>query len=182
MKRDSPRRAPPSFLRGQSPVGSSVERWGGGRIVLELCSYLSETVPPAELVTSVRGVVLTAGRVVVLRNRDGMHYLPGGRREPGESYLETLAREVREECGLALTEAEYLGFIHFRHLSPKPADYPYPYPDMYHLVYSVQSEGRVRSEDPDGYEEQAKLVMPPEAEQIDGMEFALGFLKRAVGR
>ncbi len=43
------------------------------------------------------------GRLLVARNhgRD-LFYLPGGRREPGETDSETLVREVREELGVAL--------------------------------------------------------------------------------
>ena len=35
--------------------------------------------------------------------------LPGGKREPGEEDLAALARELREELGVALTSAEWLG-------------------------------------------------------------------------
>ena len=43
------------------------------------------------------------GRLLVARNhgRD-LFYLPGGRREPGETDSETLVREVREELGVAI--------------------------------------------------------------------------------
>jgi len=127
------------FLSGKSPQATDIARWADGKIVLEVSSYIGTEVPPRDLVTSVRGVIVEAGHVVVLKNRDGRHYLPGGRLKSGEAYLEALTREIDEECGLELTGAEYIGFIHFRHRTLKPERYPYPYPDMYHLIYRVIS-------------------------------------------
>jgi ADP-ribose pyrophosphatase YjhB (NUDIX family) len=46
------------------------------------------------------------GRIVLVRKArgpyDGLLDLPGGSPEPGESQLETLRRELREECGVEL--------------------------------------------------------------------------------
>jgi 8-oxo-dGTP pyrophosphatase MutT (NUDIX family) len=54
-------------------------------------------------VEKVAWVLVRAGRLLVARNhgRD-LFYLPGGRREPGETDSETLVREVREELGVAI--------------------------------------------------------------------------------
>jgi 8-oxo-dGTP diphosphatase len=51
---------------------------------------------------SVKGVVLSEGRVLLLLNRRGEWDLPGGRPEPGEDHRAALIREVREETGLAV--------------------------------------------------------------------------------
>jgi 8-oxo-dGTP pyrophosphatase MutT (NUDIX family) len=49
-----------------------------------------------------RKAVLAAGdRVLLLRNPRGEWELPGGRPEPGERPADTVARELREETGLA---------------------------------------------------------------------------------
>jgi ADP-ribose pyrophosphatase YjhB (NUDIX family) len=119
-------------------------------------------------------------KVVVLTNVDGRHYLPGGRLEPGETYLEALGREIEEECGLHIDESELIGFIHFKHLTSRPINYPYPYPDMIHLVYLVKAAGEVRSGDSDGYEEAADLASPEMASTIEGTDFARPFLLRAA--
>ena len=48
-------------------------------------------------------VHLRDGRLLVARNRGRqLFYLPGGRREPGESHAETLVREAREELGVRI--------------------------------------------------------------------------------
>jgi 8-oxo-dGTP pyrophosphatase MutT (NUDIX family) len=52
---------------------------------------------------SVKGVLIHAGRVLLLRNERGEWDLPGGRPDPGEGHRAALEREVREETGLAVT-------------------------------------------------------------------------------
>ena len=51
---------------------------------------------------SAKGVVLHRGRVLLLSNRRGEWDLPGGQPDPGEAPRATVAREVREETGLAV--------------------------------------------------------------------------------
>lgn len=134
------------------------------------------------LVTSVRAVVVKGGRVVVLENRDGKHYLPGGRIEPGEDHLEALSREVNEECGLQVVDPEQIGFIHFHHRTPRPDQYPYPYPDMIHRVFVAEGRGELSCGDVDGYEVAAELMSPEAAAALEHTGFALPFLHRALAR
>jgi 8-oxo-dGTP diphosphatase len=58
---------------------------------------------PDEAINRLHLVAVTAeGEVVVCESADGLRFLPGGRREPGED-LDTLARrEAMEEAGLRL--------------------------------------------------------------------------------
>lgn len=49
-----------------------------------------------------KGVVIRQGRVLLLLNERGEWDLPGGRPDPGEDHCPALAREVREETGLAV--------------------------------------------------------------------------------
>lgn len=53
---------------------------------------------------NIRGIVLLEGRLVMQRGNDGVYKIPGGGVESGESYVETLKRELREEVGLVLIE------------------------------------------------------------------------------
>ena len=109
--------------------------WGDGHIQLRVRGYLSDMMPPLEYVTSSRAVVFRDGAVLVQRDRDSTHILPGGRRESGEPPEATLQRELLEESGWVVADPTLLGFLHFRHLTAKPPGYEYPYPDFVQVIY-----------------------------------------------
>src|SRR5215204_4568650 len=90
-----------AFLARHEADAVQIVAWGtaASPIPLRIAGYLSEELPPLEYVTSVRGVVFRGNRVLVMRNRDEVHVLPGGQREGGETLVETLQREVLEEAG-----------------------------------------------------------------------------------
>jgi ADP-ribose pyrophosphatase YjhB (NUDIX family) len=77
--------------------------WLGGAIRLRLEVYLTEEMAPLEYFTSVRAVLFTDKGCAVSRNADGVHVLPGGRREGNEDILGTLRREILEETGCSVT-------------------------------------------------------------------------------
>jgi 8-oxo-dGTP pyrophosphatase MutT (NUDIX family) len=68
---------------------------------------------PSPLILTVAAVIRdAAGRVLLVRKRDSQAFIqPGGKREPGEDSLATLARELAEELGVRLCaeRAERLG-------------------------------------------------------------------------
>ena len=79
--------APPSALRAPPPSDAGGrEGEGQGRGL--------------DHPTSIKGVVLHRGRVLLLANERGEWDLPGGRPDAGEDHRATLVREVREETGL----------------------------------------------------------------------------------
>ena len=51
---------------------------------------------------SIKGVLIHEGRVLLLLNERDEWDLPGGRPDAGEDHRAALAREVREETGLAV--------------------------------------------------------------------------------
>jgi len=57
---------------------------------------------------SVKGVVIRAGAVVLVKNRRGEWELPGGKLELGESPEGCVAREIEEELGLEVTPTTLL--------------------------------------------------------------------------
>lgn len=57
----------------------------------------------AALIDTVAWVRLEQGRILCARSRGkDVFYIPGGKREPGESDLQTLLREVEEELAVAI--------------------------------------------------------------------------------
>lgn len=52
--------------------------------------------------TSIKGVLIREGSVLLLLNERGEWDLPGGRPDPGEDHRTALRREVREEAGLVV--------------------------------------------------------------------------------
>lgn len=147
------------------PDAEDEDTWGALR--LRVHTYLTEQFPPLELVTSVRAVVLRGAEVLVVRDPTRQHVLPGGRREPAETLEQTLRREVLEETGWELGPPHLIGVIHFRHLTDRPPDYAYPYPDFLQLAYAVEAVRHVPLAQVSGdYELEARLCPLPEVEHL----------------
>lgn len=154
-----------SFLAAVKPFHRERRTWPNG-FDLDIASYLHDQEPPAEFVTSVRAVLVTPDGVAVLHNPDGSHILPGGRRENGESLLDTLGREVEEETRCRIDNPILLGFVHIRILSAKPDKYPYPHPDVLQVVYVARGlPGSFVGTDPDGWEESVEFVAPDDLKE-----------------
>ena len=66
----------------------------------------------AGIETIARGVCIVGGRLLLCRAKGGAStYLPGGHIEFGETGREALAREMREETGLAASAGRFLGVV-----------------------------------------------------------------------
>ena len=118
--------------------------WGDGEYHCRLDSYASPAELPDDFVGSVRCLVLVDDRIVVCTNADGKsHPWPGGRREPGESYVETGCREVHEETGWLLDPASLrqIGWLHFEHLLARPAMHRWDHADFLMTVYVGTAAG-----------------------------------------
>ena len=125
--------------------------WGDSQ--LEIRYYLGDRPPPLSLVTSVRAVLFRDRSVMVVQDHiETYHVMPGGRREPGETIDATLRREIMEETGWTVASHHPLGFAHFRHLTPRPVDYPYPYPDFAQLLFVAEAGEQVAEATRDQYE------------------------------
>jgi ADP-ribose pyrophosphatase YjhB (NUDIX family) len=66
--------------------------------------------PPPGTPHGAAAVCVTAGRVVLVSGDGERWGLPGGRPEPGESWEDTLRREVWEEACATVTSCRLLGF------------------------------------------------------------------------
>jgi 8-oxo-dGTP pyrophosphatase MutT (NUDIX family) len=127
------------FLAGREAQATDSVTWNG-RTMFRIDAYLDDRPPPLDYVTSVRGLVFRGESLLVVRNENGLHIWPGGRRERGETQEETLRRELLEETGWAVRDPIQLGFVLFHHLTPVPAAYAYPYPDFVHVMYVAEAD------------------------------------------
>jgi 8-oxo-dGTP pyrophosphatase MutT (NUDIX family) len=146
-------------LESATPTAVHETAWRNGTLPLRISVYRGTAAVPAELITSVRCLVQVGDEVVVCTDRDGTsHALPGGRRQPGESFFATAAREVHEETGWLVEEASLgpLGWLLVEHLSAVPDDHPFPHPDFCQLVFGGRAHEHADSDaanwiDTDGY-------------------------------
>jgi 8-oxo-dGTP pyrophosphatase MutT (NUDIX family) len=128
------------LLASSEPVVVEEVQW---QRPMRIAAHVSELSVPDELVVSVRCLVQVDDQLVVCTDVSGaVDVLPGGRREPGETMVETVCREIHEETGWALIPdtLDQIGFLHLRNLGdPMP---PYPYPDALHVVMTGEAGER----------------------------------------
>jgi 8-oxo-dGTP pyrophosphatase MutT (NUDIX family) len=157
-----------SGLTRARAVHEDTVAWDELRLARRL--VLTEEPPPLELTTSARAVIFRGAMVVVVADAGGAsHVMPGGRREDGESVDATARREVLEECGWRVGTLRPLGVLHFRHLTPRPEGYPYPYPDFLQALFVAEAEsferGAIRRE---GWEKSSRLTPVSRAKDLIG--------------
>ncbi len=146
------------YLATLEPESTETVLWRGGQIELEVSSYITGARPPDHLTTSGRCIILGPSSVLVMENPSGMHLLPGGRRKGNESPRDATIREVMEETGLSVMPGEQLGVLVYRHLTPKPPIYPYPYPVFLNAIYVARTTERHDVTVVDTYELSAAFV------------------------
>jgi hypothetical protein len=74
-------------------------------------TWHAPSTPPAGTPHGAAGVCITGHGMVIVISNDGQHWdLPAGRPEAGESWEQTLRREVLEEACATVIHAQLLGF------------------------------------------------------------------------
>jgi 8-oxo-dGTP diphosphatase len=102
--------------------------------------------PADEQVTRLHLVAVDPeGMVVVCRSVEQWRFLPGGRREPGETLAEVARRELREEAGCLVLGDPGPVFCHQRAVShnaePHHAHFPHPRSAWGYAVARVEVTG-----------------------------------------
>lgn len=142
-RRQTMERGLAAFLRGQTPREDELVVWGNTR--LRVRSYLIPDLPPLEYVASVRAIITQQGAVLVVRDQARTHIWPGGRRNPGETVVHALRRQVLEQTGWTVEGIVRLGCQHFHHLGPQQDDTGYPYPDFLQSVYTAAAGSQAQT-------------------------------------
>lgn len=170
------------FLAGKKPFHEAEDAWADGDMPLRLRYFRSDEQPPEEYITSVRCLLFQDDSILVVSNREGRHILPGGRREAGETFEQTLRREVAEETGWSIESISRLGFIHLQHLEPKPPGYRFPHPHFFQVVYTARASEYVPNlVCDDDYEEAAVFVPIGELSGLDISKAELSYV-RYIGK
>ena len=115
--------------------------------------------PPHHSIANVNMVPRIGHDWVLLQHVDGAWDIPGGTLEPGETYLDTIKRELLEEAGAELLSFQILGAWHCFSMAEKPYRPHMPFPEFYRLV----GYGQVQLE--------TAPTNPPDAEQIVAVEY-----------
>jgi hypothetical protein len=86
-----------------------------------------------------------------------------------------------EETGCAIGGLRRLGFIHFRHVTPKPPAYAYPYPDFIQLVYATHAQ-ELAPDSPivDDWVVESRFVAVERAREMNIPSGELVFLERTL--
>jgi 8-oxo-dGTP diphosphatase len=149
--------------------------------------------PPDEQVARLHVVAVDAdGLVVVCRSVEGWRFLPGGRREPGETLADLCRRELREEAGCDVLGTPDPVFAYQRATSRSPEPYrarfTHPVSAWAYAVAQVQVSGQPTNP-PDGESVVEVRSLPPgeaaawlavwdevEHAQVVGLADAMGLL------
>lgn len=134
------------------PILSEIVSWGLVKAKLTLDTKVDEA-----LVSNISIVPNIGERYVIIQLKSGLWELPGGTREPGEHFMDTIRRETLEELGAELLSYRIMGQFHCESSAEKPYRPHIPHPRFVRLVGFGEVElTRLPLNPPDG--EQVTVV------------------------
>ena len=106
---------------------------------------------------SVRGIIIKDGKIAMMHSLKYDYYkLPGGGIEEGESYEETLVREVKEESGLVVKKDSIREFGYVRRIEKGKIEDVFVQENFYYLC---DVEEMVQAQELDDYEEEERFTL-----------------------
>lgn len=112
--------------------------WDGRRYAMSI--RLADEPPPPAHVSAAHCIAFDGEDVVLVRHVTREWTIPGGRLEPGESSLQCVRREAREEAGIEIADERLVAINRIEMLDEAPADWPYPFP-AYQVFYVARVTG-----------------------------------------
>jgi 8-oxo-dGTP pyrophosphatase MutT (NUDIX family) len=111
------------------PALAAKRRWGS--VAIDFHPGLE---PEDSLISNVNLVPFCGDGMVVLQLANGRTEMPGGTREPGEAWPDTLRRELVEEAGAKLVAFSHIGAWRWVTSASRPYRPHLPFPTAYRLV------------------------------------------------
>ena len=106
---------------------------------------------------SVRGIIITGNTIAMVHSRKYNYYkFPGGGIEAGESYLEALCREVREEAGLQVKKETIQEYGIVPRMEKGRRGETFVQDNFY---YTCQTEQEPLSQELDDYEQEEGFIL-----------------------
>lgn len=137
--------------------------WGPVKTIFE------PTEPPAELVSNINIIPFDHAGWLIIRQRIGWGIV-GGTLEPGETYMDTLTRELMEEAGCELINFEILGALRMEFLCEQPYRPHLPFPLSYRLLGVGKVQRITTPTNPEGGEKTLEVATFGLAEACQRLE------------
>ncbi|MGB1286996.1 MAG: NUDIX hydrolase [Aggregatilineales bacterium] len=151
---------------------------------LRIRNFATDELPPDGYATSVRCLLFQGDKIMLMHSSFGdTHIVPGGRIEGGESYNDTLRRELLEETGWTVKSSQFIGTRHFKHMKPKPHFYPptYHFPHFLQVVYFAEAAAFVEGAKlEDDYELSGEFMPIDDVQKLTLTPGELLYLKTAL--